>query len=741
MKRSGSLKWLFYVILFILIYMVCYKVYLNLSAPDFDVLHGEQIERIYKKLKGKNSFKFAVVGNINNSVGIFEKRIIPMINAEDFDFIISAGNAVSGGGEDKYRAIQGTLGKLDIPYLLTFGENEHKDFGSFRFYEHFGPYFFSFKTGKSRFIFLDSTGKTPWKWQIRWVNDLLSQDDSSYRFLFIGQPPLVPDQNILFDESEDYLQPAQFRQALLTVVEKHHIDMVFSANIPGYAEQMFHGSQIIATGGAGGFILNDQESFYHFIQVEVSESGQITHSLHRLDSGSNPLFNQLENLWFFIYSLFYVSYANFILLLCAILLVTIKLYNIVFVGKDYYPDYDIDPSPWLVKPLRVAMFTNNYLPFIGGVPISIERLRKGLQQNGDQALIVAPDYGPQQKDCKSILRVPSLPAIGTMQQFRIANIFLPRIFKGLKSFAPDIIHTHHPFWLGSLGLFYARRLKVPAVYTYHTRLEEYAHFVPLPGLLFRNFISHVLVRRFANKCDGIIVPTDSIEEYLRMVGVKKPIYVQPTGIEYERFQQVDPKEIENLKKTLGVGEEKILISVSRLSNEKNIDFMIEAIAQVHQKTRTGFRVFLIGEGPQRERLQQRITALGLEDILTLTGAVRPEEMALWYRLGDVFLFSSKSETQGMVILEAMAAGLPVVAVRSSGIDDVLREGFNGFKTPQKQDLWCDRVQQLLEDESLRKEMSENARQFSRKYSIGEFTRNVREIYATILATADKMRHK
>jgi glycosyltransferase involved in cell wall biosynthesis len=95
----------------------------------------------------------------------------------------------------------------------------------------------------------------------------------------------------------------------------------------------------------------------------------------------------------------------------------------------------------------------------------------------------------------------------------------------------------------------------------------------------------------------------------------------------------------------------------------------------------------------------------------------------------------------MVILEAMAAGLPVVAVRSSGIDDVLREGFNGFKTPQKQDLWCDRVQQLLEDESLRKEMSENARQFSRKYSIGEFTKNVREIYATILATADKMRHK
>jgi len=741
MKRSKPLKWLFYISLFVLIYMVSYKVYLNLSAPDFDVLHGEQIERIYKRLKGKNSFKFAVVGNINNSVGIFEKRIIPMINALDFDFIISAGNAVSGGGEDKYRAIQGTLDKLDIPYLLTFGENEHQDFGSFRFYEHFGPYFFSFKTGKSRFIFLDSTGKTPWKWQIRWVNDLLSQDDSSYRFLFIGHPPLVPDRDILFDESEDYLQPLQFRQALLNVLKKHRIDIVISANIPAYAEQMFHGSQVIATGGAGGFILNDQESFYHFIQVEVSESGRITHSLHRLDSGSNPLFNQLENLWFFIYSLFYVSYANFILLLCAILLVTIKLYNTVFVEKDYYPDYDIDPSPWLAKPMRIAMFTNNYLPFIGGVPISIERLRQGLEQNGNQALVVAPAYGSQVKDSKSILRVPSLPAIGRMQQFRIANIFLPRIFKGLKTFTPDIIHIHHPFWLGSLGLFYARRLKVPAVYTYHTRLEEYAHFVPLPGLLFRNFISHVLVRRFANKCDGIIVPTDSIEEYLRMVGVKKPVYVQPTGIEYQRFQQVEPQEIANLKKTLDIGEEKILISVSRLSNEKNIDFMIEAIAQVHQKTRMRFRFFLIGEGPQRERLQQRIAALGLDNILTLTGAVRPEEMALWYRLGDVFLFSSKSETQGMVILEAMAAGLPVVAVRSSGIDDVLRDGFNGFKTPQKQNLWCDRVQLLLEDDSMRKEMSENARRFSRDYSIGEFTKNVREIYATILATADKVRQK
>ncbi|MCL7943604.1 glycosyltransferase [Marinobacter sp. ATCH36] len=732
MKSRHPLKLLFYINLSILLLLIGYKGYLNLFAPEFEALHTEQVARISDNLADSGGFSFAVVGNINNSVGVFEERMIPVLNQSGLDFVVSAGNAVSGGGEDKYRAIQGTLSNLDIPYLLTFGDNEYENFGSYRFYDHFGPHFFSIKAGDARLIFLDSTGKTPWQWQIRWLNDLLSQEPNRVRFLFVGHPLLEPEQDAPFEEDDDFLEPPEFRQALLEAIARHDVDMVFSANLSLYSDQVEGNTRFITTGGAGGLVLNNDTSFYHYVRVNVSEDGEISHSMERLEAGQNPILSTLESLWFFVYSLFYVGYVNFILLVAVFVLISIKLYTAIFVEKDYYPDYDLDPQPWLSRPLRVAMFTNNYLPFIGGVPISIERLRKGLETLGDVILIVCPRYRDQPRQESNVVRVPSLLSMGENREFRLANIFLPRIRQRLRAFKPDIIHLHHPIWLGSLGMFIARRLKVPAVYTYHTRLEHYAHFVPLPGNLFRNLISHELIKRFANKCDGVIVPTYSTEEYLRMIGVKSPVFVQPTGIEYQRFQEVDDEDVRKLRESLNIGDETVFVSVSRLSNEKNIDFMIDAIDELRRRTDRPFRFLMIGEGHQHERLQQRIDELDLQDHFTLVGSIPPDDMATWYHLGDAFLFASKSETQGMVILEAMAAGLPVVAVRSSGIDDVVRDGFNGFKTPEKQDQWCARVQQLLEDDGLREELAAHALEFAADYSVEQFARDMREIYALTL---------
>lgn len=737
----NPLKLLFYLCLLIVILLVGYKTYLNLFMQDFNSLHSAQVEHIHERVKPGEAVNFAVVGNINNSIGIFEERIIPELNNSGLDFMVSAGNAVSGGGEDKYRALYGTLNHLQIPYLLTFGAHEFDNFGSFRFYDHFGPHFYSIRTGNARLIFLDSTGKTPWRWQIRWLSDLLTQDTSNARILFIGHPPLQPEQNPLFDQEDDYLQPPEFREALLELIDSQGIDMVFSSNLSLFAEQERGETQFITTGGAGGLVLNNETSFYHYVRVNVNPDGEVSHALEKLEVGQHPVWSTLESLWFFIYSLFYTGYLNFILIVAVFAAIAIKLYQIIFIGKDYYPDYDLDPAPWLENPLRVAMFTNNYLPFIGGVPISIERLRQGLEKLGDSPLIVAPGYKDQPEHEDSVLRVPSLLTMGKNQEFRLANIFQPRIRAQVKAFRPDIIHVHHPFWLGSMGLFIARLLQVPAVYTYHTRLEHYAHFVPLPGMLFRNLISHALIKHFANKCDGVIVPTYSTEEYLRMIGVKTPTFVQPTGIEYQKFQQVNPEDVDRLRKELGITEEKIFVSVSRLSNEKNIDFMIEAIDTLRKQTDVPFRFLMIGDGHQKDRLQKKIESLGLQENFTLVGAVPPDEMALWYHLGDAFLFASKSETQGMVILEAMAAGLPVVAVRSSGIDDVVRHGFNGFKTPEKQDQWVEKVKELLEDDELRETLSGNALEFAADFSVEQFAKDVRNIYASTLALVEKKRHQ
>ena len=737
MIRRNPLKLLFYLCLAIVVALVGYKVYLNFFKQDFEALHSEQVERIHQRTPPGSGIRFAVVGNINNSVGIFERRFIPTLNQAGVDFLVSSGNAVSGGGEDKYRALYGTLSHLDIPYLLTFGPHEYENFGSFRFYDHFGPHFYSVRAGNTRLIFLDSTGKTPWRWQMRWLRDLLAHDTSNAHILFIGHPLLQPETPALFDDEDDYLQPPAFREELMQLIREQGIDLVFSANLSLFDEQVVGGTPYITTGGAGGLVLNTEDSFYHYVDVRVSPDGDVSYQLERLEVGQHPVWKRLESLWFFVYSLFYTGYLNFILIVSVFLALTIKLYQIIFIGKDYYPDYDLDPTPWLEKPLRVTMFTNNYLPFIGGVPISIERLRRGLEHLGDSTQIVAPRYRDQPSQEDAVVRVPSLLAMGEKREFRLANIFLARIRKQVRAFRPDVIHLHHPFWLGSLGLFMARQLRIPAIYTYHTRLEHYAHFVPLPGMLFRNLISHALIKRFANRCDGVIVPTYSTEEYLRMIGVTTPTFVQPTGIEYERFQAVKPADVEALRKKLRLSNEKVFISVARLSNEKNIDFIIEAIDRLRQESDVPFRFLMIGDGHQRDRLQKKIDSLELGSHFTLVGAVQPEEMALWYNLGDAFLFASKSETQGMVILEAMSAGLPVVAVRSSGIEDVVRDGLNGYKTPENQARWIEKARQLLENDDLRTELSEKARAFAADYSIEQFARDVRGIYATSLAAREK----
>ncbi|ATZ73121.1 glycosyl transferase family 1 [Idiomarina sp. X4] len=733
MTKTKLLKILFYLNIAIIVGLIGYKIYLNLVTSEFKAEHTDQLAAISARLEGQDSYSFAVVGNINNSVGIFERRIIPMLNKDNIDFVISAGNAVSGGGEDKYRALRGTLSHLDMPYLLTFGANEYEEFGSFRFYDHYGPHFFSFTAGNSRLIFLDSTGKTPWQWQLRWLNDILKADSSKHRFVFIGHPPVEPEDEFILAEEEDYLQPAEFRSALQQTLSNYGVDRVFSSNISMYSESEHNGIPYITTGGAGGLVLNQDESFYHYVKVTVNADGSVEHSVKELEIGQHPILKQLESFWFFIHSLFYVGYLNFILLLAVFLVISTKLYNAVFVGKDYYPDYDIDPDPWLGRQLKVAMFTNNYLPFIGGVPISIERLRCGLEKLKDTVLIVAPRYKKKQEKEKNVIRMPSIFSFGEKSEFRFANIFSSAVRKKVKAFKPDIIHVHHPFWIGSLGVYMARRLKIPAVYTYHTRLEHYSHFVFLPGSLFRNIIAHFLVRRFANKCDAVIVPTDSTEEYLRMIGVTASTYVQPTGIEYERFQHVEPTEVEKLKKRLNIKDETVFVSVSRLSNEKNIDFMIDALAELKKNTDKPFRLLIVGDGHQKQRLQTKIDELGLKQTIQLVGSVAPEKMANWYQLGDAFLFASQSETQGMVILEAMAAGLPVVAVRSSGIDDVVEDGFNGYKTPARQAVWLERVERLLNDEELLGQLSGNAENFAKAYSVERFSQDVRHIYAETLA--------
>jgi glycosyltransferase involved in cell wall biosynthesis len=734
MRKAGARKvrTVFYLNVLLVIALICYKIYLNFFELDFGGVHAAQVERIEAVLAGKDGYRFAVVGNINNSIGIFERKITPMLNRSGVDFVVSAGNAVSSGGEDKYRALYRTLSRLHMPYLITFGENEESRLGGFRFYDHFGPYLFSFAAANTRFVFLDSTGKSDYQWQLRWLEEDLAANTARIVFVFSGHPLKPVPEEGPFDFDRDYLFDEEVRGRFEDLIERSGVDAVFSANLPLFSDQRHQDTRYVLTGGAGGFVPDSEHGFYHYVEVAV-DGDRIRITPERLDIGQHPFWRTLESFWFFVHSLFYVGYLNFVLLISSLIMVATWLYTKVFVDRDYYPDFDIDPEPFLNRHLRVAMFTNNYLPFIGGVPLSIERLRRGLVRRGHRVLIVAPAYRGVDPDEEDTIRVGSLLPIGRQGDLRLANIFSVRLYRGVLGFRPDLIHVHHPFWLGSAGRFLARRLGIPVVYTYHTRLEHFAHSVPLPGPLFRNLVSHALVRRFANRCDAIVVPTESAEEYLRIIGVKRPIFVQPTGIDYERFQEVPDEAIRRLRSRYGLGEERILISISRLSKEKNLEFLLDAVGALVRACPVPFRFLLIGDGEERERLRERIDAEGLSKQVLLVGAVPPEEIPAYCRLADVFLFASRAETQGMVILEAMAAGLPVVAVRSSGIHDIIQDGVNGFKTPPDPARWCERVIALLTDRDLHARLSANARTVAEGYRIEQFSGNIAKVYAHALA--------
>ncbi|NVE90731.1 glycosyltransferase [Vreelandella titanicae] len=738
MPRQRLISWFFYLNLALIAALLGYKAYLNFFERDFASAHADQVNAIETMLAEREAYRFAVLGNINNSVGIFERKIIPRLNSEDYDFIISAGNAVASGGEDKYRALFGTLSYLEMPYLLTFGPHEESRLGGFRFYDHFGPYHFSFAAGKSRFTFLDSTGTTDFGWQTRWLDEVLAGSEPN-QFLFSAHPLYPVDHAGLFgfdDEDEDHLEN-DARHVFTGQIEQAGVDAVFSSQVPLFDRQQHGGTTYITTGGAGGFVLNNDESYHHFVSVSVN-GNDIQISERRLDIGQHPVWRTLESVWFFIYSLFYVGYLNFILIVSTFIAISIWLYNRIFTEQDYYPDFDIDPDANNDTPLNVAIFTNNYLPFIGGVPISIERLKRGLTDLNNNVLVVAPCY-PQQADIEKadVLRLASLLPMGKHAEFRLANIFSWRLLKRVRDFAPQVIHVHHPFWIGRAGQLLGRLLRVPVVYTYHTRLEHYAHYVPLPGPLFRNLISHALVKRFANGCDAVIVPTSSAEEYLRIIGVKKPIFVQPTGIEYERFATADSTALDALRQRYRLEGKRVLVSISRLSKEKNIDFMLNGLALLRDNSAHDFHLLLLGEGHEREQLQARIEALGLNKHVTLVGAVPPDDVACYCHLAELFIFASRSETQGMVVLEAMAAGLPVVVVRSSGIEDIVQHGVNGYKTAHDVQAWCGRIDTLLSDDKLKARLSKQASHDAAEHCIETFSVAVGRVYRYVIAARRK----
>ena len=352
--------------------------------------------------------------------------------------------------------------------------------------------------------------------------------------------------------------------------------------------------------------------------------------------------------------------------------------------------------------MKIAMMTNNYKPFIGGVPISIERLSESLRGMGHQVVVFAPTY-ENQEEREEVVRYHSLIR-GIVGGVSIPNSLDPKIEKEFKEGDFDVIHVHHPMLIGRTALYLSKKYGIPLVFTYHTRYEQYLHYV---GMSCLKGAVPLYIREFTGHCDMVIAPTPKMKEVLSEMEVTAPVTILPTGITQDSFQAEEKTAGELRSRLLGnrgvQGEEEdkqLFVSVSRLAKEKNIPFLFKSLKLYKEKLGKSFRLALIGDGPEKEHLKKLSAEMGLTEEIIFVGKVPNTEVKNYCKAADLFLFASTSETQGIVLLESMAAGTPVLAVKATGTEDIVADGKNGYMTQEKEEEFADRLMDILEKKEL-----------------------------------------
>ena len=380
--------------------------------------------------------------------------------------------------------------------------------------------------------------------------------------------------------------------------------------------------------------------------------------------------------------------------------------------------------------MKIAMLTNNYRPFVGGVPISVERQAQELVKRGHEVTVFAPMYGDTGEEREKVLRTDGVAPERVVryhtQKHKMANgMVYPAVFptEVTEVFAEenfDVIHVHHPMFAGPLGVRLGKKYGIPVVFTCHTRYEDYLHYIPAlrvhehsPACKRRavRWIQEKVVpgyiKWFADQCDLVLSPSAGMRQVLRGYGMKSVCTVFPTGLE-ERFFRRNDLRAAAIRREYGSGKKHLLVTVSRLEREKNYGFLLRGIADVRRRMGDDFHVLIVGDGSRKAELKVKASLLGIQDMVTFAGNVPNEEVKDYLSAADLFLFASTSETQGIVLAEAFAAGTPVVAVRAVGTDDIIENGVNGFLTEEEEETWADRVAEALSDERRLKEMGRAA---------------------------------
>ena len=379
--------------------------------------------------------------------------------------------------------------------------------------------------------------------------------------------------------------------------------------------------------------------------------------------------------------------------------------------------------------MKILITADCYTPTINGVVTSILNLETELRRLGHDVKILCPSENFHSSESENVYRIGSVGVgriySGARAALRISQSHLQKLI----DWKPDIIHSQSEFSSFIMAKRIAAEVNCPIVHTYHTVYENYTHYFS-PSITLGRKAVIVMTKRILRHTKAVIAPSQKIERLLKDYGIEQPIKVIPTGLRLKKFSdEISVKIINEMKAKLGIPlKSRVLITVGRAAKEKNIDELIRYFKRLDIEN----TVFvIIGGGPYLDALKDLAYAENISDKMIFTGAVEPENIAAYYRLGDIFLSASQSETQGLTYIEALASGLPAVCRRDDCLNDVITNGKNGGQYTDFKEF-SELIRTFLFNDELYKSMSENAVQTAQKYSAEKFAKDVETVYMEIL---------
>lgn len=354
--------------------------------------------------------------------------------------------------------------------------------------------------------------------------------------------------------------------------------------------------------------------------------------------------------------------------------------------------------------LTVLFFSDTYRPYVSGVVTSIDVYAAQLRRLGHRVIIVCPDY-PRVPPETNVVRIPSLP-LPAYPKLRMIAPLTPGLIGRLVDLKPDIVHVHHPFAVGLLGIYVAHQAGCPAVFTCHSFYEEYMRYLPPLSQPLKTVVRRYLVK-FCSYCDLVLAPSQHLADFLAGIGVGRPLEILPTGVE--------PREgvaVQAPRASRRDGKAFVMAVVGRLGKEKNVQLALKTIVELTSDRPPGernrWRLLIIGAGPESQHLSRLAVELGIKSLVTFLGEMPRERVFATLRVADCLLFPSTVETQGLVMLEAMSVGLPVVAAESPAATELITDGVEGFVAPPDPEGMAAAARRLAADRELVTRMSRAA---------------------------------